>query len=305
MKVFLILIVLLISPLTALEKWKASPLSPGIWRAVPYKEGYYPASVTRVDGDSIEFRIFDVSLPVEEWPFLTVDTSSIKLLQKDSTETLEELIAYLKENHYLVSSNIENAMRQIDRNWFCSDSPYFDGAINVGHKSCISSPHIHALALGISQPNLSKAKKILDVGCGTGYLTAVFASLSPEARVFGMECMPELAECAKETINHFLPQEVSSRISFLVGDGEKGCPEEGPYDIIHVGFMCHNIPEPLLDQLAIGGYLLIPVGHKPYIHDDRCLAGEYYFVKKESSSSFKIINLFGCAFVPSISHPLR
>jgi protein-L-isoaspartate(D-aspartate) O-methyltransferase len=120
---------------------------------------------------------------------------------------------------------------------------------------------IHAMACEALYPALSRPNaRILDVGCGSGYLTAVFARLNPSATVVGIDCVPGLVDMSRANIAQHDSDLLRSHIKLAVSDGTKGYPDGAPYDVIHVGAAAERVPGPLLQQLKVGGMMLIPVG---------------------------------------------
>ncbi|KIH54943.1 putative protein-L-isoaspartate O-methyltransferase, partial [Ancylostoma duodenale] len=120
----------------------------------------------------------------------------------------------------------------------------------------------HAAALEYLKNHLTEGAYALDVGSGSGYLTVCMALMTGSSgKVVGIEHIPQLVELAKEnTMKHHADLINSGRILFVEGDGRKGYPMEQKYDAIHVGAAAETIPQPLIDQLAEGGRMLIPVG---------------------------------------------
>jgi protein-L-isoaspartate(D-aspartate) O-methyltransferase len=131
---------------------------------------------------------------------------------------------------------------------------YEDSALPIGSGQTISQPSIHALYLDVLK--LTGRERVLEVGTGSGFQTALLARLA--AQVFTIERVAALMERAKEVLR---AQQVNN-VSFLVGDGTIGWREYGPYDAILVGAGSPTVPQPLIDQLAVGGRLLCPVGDR-------------------------------------------
>ncbi len=131
---------------------------------------------------------------------------------------------------------------------------YEDSALPIGSGQTISQPSIHALYLDVLK--LTGKERVLEIGTGSGFQTALLARLA--AQVFTIERVAPLMERAKEVLR---AQQVNN-VSFLVGDGTIGWREYGPYDAILVGAGSPTVPQPLIDQLAIGGRLLCPVGNR-------------------------------------------
>ena len=129
---------------------------------------------------------------------------------------------------------------------------YEDTALPIGNGQTISQPSIHARYLELLK--LQGREKVLEVGTGSGYQTVLLAHLA--AQVFSIERIAALLETAREAI----ARAGVGNVSLLLGDGTLGWREYAPYDAILVSAAAPNVPQPLVDQLAEGGRLLIPLG---------------------------------------------
>jgi len=129
---------------------------------------------------------------------------------------------------------------------------YDDAALPIGSGQTISQPSIHALYLDVLR--LTGRERVLEIGTGSGFQTALLARLA--AQVFTIERVVALMDRAKEVLRGL----AVNNVSYLVGDGTIGWREYGPYDAILVGAGSPTVPQPLIDQLAVGGRLLCPVG---------------------------------------------
>ena len=157
-------------------------------------------------------------------------------------------------------ARVLNAMRTVPRELFVPpgerDAAYYDGALPIGDGQTISQPFVvahmtEALKLGSSD-------KVLEIGTGSGYQTAVLSLLAGE--VYTVERLAWLSEQAQKTL-----REINCHnVTFRIGDGSLGWPEAGPFDAILVTCAAPNVPPPLVEQLANGGRLVVPVGPRGY-----------------------------------------
>ncbi|RJP35921.1 MAG: protein-L-isoaspartate(D-aspartate) O-methyltransferase [Phycisphaerales bacterium] len=129
---------------------------------------------------------------------------------------------------------------------------YDDGALAVGEGQTISQPYI--VGYMTAELDVGAEHRVLEVGTGTGYQTAVLARLA--TRVYTVERLPRLAQAAAETLAALGVANVVTR----VGDGSLGWPEEAPFDRIIVTAGAPGVPQTLLNQLTDGGILVAPVG---------------------------------------------
>lgn len=148
------------------------------------------------------------------------------------------------------------AMSRIPRHEFVEPSfqhkAYGDHPLPIGDNQTISQPYIVALMTQLAEPR--PTDRALDVGTGSGYQAAVLAELCEE--VYGIEILEPLAESSAERLGELGYDNAMVRH----GDGFRGWPEKGPFDVILVAAAPPDVPEPLIDQLAPGGRLVIPVG---------------------------------------------
>ncbi len=135
---------------------------------------------------------------------------------------------------------------------------YADGPIPIGHGQTISQPYI--VALMSEMLHLKSTDRVLEIGTGSGYQAAVLGMLAAE--VHTVEMIPELATRAAKLLKELN----YDNIQVHTGDGSLGLPEDAPFDGILVAAAAPSTPQPLLDQLADGGRLVIPVGERGYQH---------------------------------------
>lgn len=158
----------------------------------------------------------------------------------------------------ITSKGVLEAMGKIQRDRFIEEAlvgeAYNDHPLPIGHKQTISQPYI--VALMTEALELEGDEKVLEIGTGSGYQTAILAELSE--KVYTIERVRNLMVKARNT----LAELGYNNILFKAFDGTLGWAEHKPYDAIIVTAGAPKIPQPLLDQLADGGRLIIPVGNK-------------------------------------------
>jgi protein-L-isoaspartate(D-aspartate) O-methyltransferase len=150
-----------------------------------------------------------------------------------------------------------DAMRRVPRHLFIPEKrrreAYGDFPIPIGLKQTISQPYIVAYMTQALQ--LQKRDRVLEIGTGSGYQAAVLGELVRE--VYTIEIIPELGERSEKLLGDLGYRNIHVR----VGDGYKGWPDKAPFDAIIVTAAPPRLPQPLLDQLKIGGRMIIPVGN--------------------------------------------
>jgi protein-L-isoaspartate(D-aspartate) O-methyltransferase len=186
-------------------------------------------------------------------------------------------------------NRVLEAMRRVPREAFVEpgfeEFAYQDRPLPIGQGQTISQPYI--VALTIEAAELKPGDSVLEVGCGSGYVTAVMAQIAD--RVYGIERHPSLAEAARERFRTLGYGNVDLR----VGDGTRGWPEAAPFDAIIVSAGSPTVPPSLKSQLAVGGRLLIPVGPEKRHQDLLKLT-------RKSEMEYEQENLGGVVFVPLI-----
>jgi protein-L-isoaspartate(D-aspartate) O-methyltransferase len=187
----------------------------------------------------------------------------------------------------IIDENVLNAVRKIPRHLFIDSSfeshAYQDKAFPIAAEQTISMPY--TVAFQSQTLEVKSGEKVLEIGTGSGYQTAVLLEL--KAEVYSIERQRELF---KKT-SLFLPKLGYNPKKFIFGDGYKGLPEQAPFDKIIVTAGAPYVPKPLLSQLKIGGRLLIPVGDKTQIMT--------LFIRK-SAKEFEKHELGDFAFVPML-----
>lgn len=160
------------------------------------------------------------------------------------------------ESRGVADPRVLQAMRAVPRDRFVPEEmaarAYEDRPLPIGHGQTISQPYIVAYmtdALGVLNDH-----RVLEIGTGSGYQAAILGELARD--VYTIEIVPELARRAAAALRELGYTNVHVR----AGDGYAGWPEEAPFDRIMVTAAPEQIPQPLIDQLAVGGRLIVPVG---------------------------------------------
>jgi protein-L-isoaspartate(D-aspartate) O-methyltransferase len=177
------------------------------------------------------------------------------------------------------------AMRKIPRHLFLDEAlwpqAYEDHPLPIGEKQTISQPYI--VALMTEALRLTGKEKILEIGSGSGYQTAILAELAEQ--VYTIERIPTIAKRARKIFDQLQYR----NIVITIGDGTSGWKEHSPYDGIIVTAASPSAPRPLFEQLAAGGRLVIPIGDE--------FNQELMVYEKEDEKEFKEENYGGCRFV--------
>ena len=168
-----------------------------------------------------------------------------------------QLVSTLQEKG-IRSLSVLRAVSEVPRHIFVPDSvrhrAYEDAALPIGQGQTISQPYVQALYLEAA--NLTGRERVLEVGTGSGYQTALLAQLADS--VFSIERVASLAQSARAALD----QAGVRNVTVLVGDGTLGWRPFAPYDVILVAAASPDVPQPLLDQLAPGGRMIVPVGSR-------------------------------------------
>jgi protein-L-isoaspartate(D-aspartate) O-methyltransferase len=185
----------------------------------------------------------------------------------------------------ITDKRVLKAMRRVRRHLFVPedlrDLAYTDRPLPIGHGQTISQPYIVALMTQLGHPG--ESARVLDVGTGSGYQAAVLAELVQQ--VYSIEILCPLADAARQRLKSLGYDNVEVRC----GDGHLGWSKHAPFDVIIVAAAPEHVPQPLIDQLASGGRLVIPVG-KYY--------QELIVIEKQPDGSIKKRTVAPVAFVP-------
>eukprot|EP00286_Rhodomonas_abbreviata_P007499 CAMPEP_0181319848 /NCGR_PEP_ID=MMETSP1101-20121128/17797_1 /TAXON_ID=46948 /ORGANISM="Rhodomonas abbreviata, Strain Caron Lab Isolate" /LENGTH=224 /DNA_ID=CAMNT_0023427489 /DNA_START=109 /DNA_END=783 /DNA_ORIENTATION=+ len=173
------------------------------------------------------------------------------------------LVGNLKSAGIISSPNVENAMGACDRQFYAARNAFEDAPQLIGFNVTISAPHMHGMCLEALSNHLKPGMRALDVGSGSGYLTACMAIMvGTSGLAVGIEHVPDLVKRSIENVKADGKGGLleAGNLVLTEGDGRLGYPPSAPYDAIHVGAAAPTIPEALVQQLKPGGRLIIPVG---------------------------------------------
>ncbi|KAG5185762.1 l-isoaspartyl protein carboxyl methyltransferase, like [Tribonema minus] len=175
----------------------------------------------------------------------------------------EALVENLWDSGIITHENVRAAMLNTDRGVYAPARHYDDTPQPLGLGQTISAPHMHATAAELLAPAIPhEGARVLDVGCGSGYLTAVLARLAgPSGKVWGIDCLPQLVHLSEANVRRDDARLLDEgRVTLHARSGWDGLPEAAPFDAIHVGAAAASIPPKLAEQLKVGGRMVIPVG---------------------------------------------
>jgi len=199
----------------------------------------------------------------------------------------EQMVSGQLRARGIYDQRVLSAMSRVPRHQFVADEyrdqAYEDHPLPIGEGQTISQPYIVAIMLQALA--LHGSEKVLEIGTGSGYQTALLAELARE--VYSVERHPSLAQSAKEILRHL---EYTSP-SVIVGDGSEGLSDQAPFVAIIVSAAAPRIPSALFEQLCEGGRMIVPVGP--------AYAQQLQLVRKQNNDAF-VDNLEGCRFVPLI-----
>jgi len=206
----------------------------------------------------------------------------------DYEESRERMVAEQIEARDVHDPRVVAAMRRVPRHLFIPEVPpalaYTDRPQPIAAAQTISQPLM--VALMTQALDLWGDEKVLEIGTGSGYQTAILAELS--ASVFSVERHAVLADAARSVLASLGYRNVAIH----VGDGTLGRPEDAPYDRILVTAGAPRVPRPLIDQLAEGGVLVAPIGDR--------FTQELVELHKRPGGGMQHVNHGACVFVPLV-----
>jgi protein-L-isoaspartate(D-aspartate) O-methyltransferase len=177
------------------------------------------------------------------------------------------------------------AMRKVPRHLFVpkeyENEAYDDNPLPIGYGQTISQPYIVAYMTEVSKPDSSK--KVLEIGTGSGYQAAILAEIVN--KVYSIEIVPELAMESAERLKKLGYDNVTVKY----GDGYKGWKEFSPFDIVIVTAAAEQIPQPLIEQLAENGRLVMPIGAPQAIQELMLLVKKNGKIEKTRLTSVRFV----------------
>ena len=177
-------------------------------------------------------------------------------MDRSQVDSKRELFRKLLRN--ISSETVIRAMEQVPRERFVPQDSrhmaYLDLPLSIGEGQTISQPYI--VAMMTEAMELSGGDRVLEIGTGSGYQTAILSALTPRGRVVTMERVPALMQQARQRLEEL----GYCNVEVQLAGSSLGCPSKGPYDAIIVTAAAPRLPKSLISQLAIGGRLVIPVG---------------------------------------------
>ncbi|HUT05541.1 MAG TPA: protein-L-isoaspartate(D-aspartate) O-methyltransferase [Nitrosopumilaceae archaeon] len=208
-------------------------------------------------------------------------------IDKKYESQMNELIKIMKNSGFLNDNKVELAIRKNPRHEFVPKSllnrAYKDTPLSLMKKQTISQPSVVSRMTELL--NVKKGQKILEIGSGSGWQSAILSFLIGNGEVFSIERHPELVEFAKENLDKLGIQNVN----VILGDGSLGLLKKAPFDRIIITAACKKVPPPLFEQLSLDGLLIAPVGEYPQ---------SLILFKKTPQGIIEIKNQPGYVFVP-------
>ena len=181
-----------------------------------------------------------------------------KPIEKKYQIALNDLVNYLKNSRFLNDKNVEDAFRNIPRHEFVPsselDCAYYNEPLPIKKNQTISQPAV--VSRMTEWLDVRQGQKVLEIGTGSGWQTAILSYLVGPGIVYSVEIKPELVKFAQENLEKL----GINNVHIILSDGSIGYSKASPYDRIMITAACTKIPLPLLDQLADGGLLIAPVG---------------------------------------------
>lgn len=204
----------------------------------------------------------------------------------------EEMVRGLEQRGYIESPEVKEAFRSVPREEFVPSKvekeAYADRPLPIGQGQTISAPSMVAIMLEVLKAE--QGQKVLEIGTGSGYNAALLGEIvGAEGKVYTIERLESVAKTGRRN----LEERGYDQVEVIVGDGTKGYEEEAPWDRILVTACAPEIPNPLVEQLEVGGRLAAPVG-------SHYMSQTLLAVEKTGEEKTEVERHGGCAFVPLV-----
>lgn len=179
--------------------------------------------------------------------------------------SMKILVNDLYKKGFYKSKIVGDAMLQVDRKFFCNcfTSSYEDRPFPLTYGSFIGAPSLHATVLQLMKRHIRPGPtptKALDIGCGSGYLTAAMATMMGQGLVIGIDHMKALTNIAYSNIRELKSEVLMNKVRIVAADGRRGYAQLAPYDLIHCGAFAETIPDTFKKQLKPGGRVIMALG---------------------------------------------
>ena len=201
-----------------------------------------------------------------------------------------ELVSLLEGAGYIRRPEVRAAFLQVPRERFVPEdlrtSAYEDVPLPIGYGQTISAPSM--IAIMLEEAALTRGEKVLEVGTGSGYTTALLAEITGPESVVSIERLRELEPFGRENLHA-----AGYEVRVLIGDGTLGFPQEAPYDCILATAGAPNIPKAWKEQTKVGGRIVAPVGRSR-------LSQVLVTARRVGPEKWEIMEGTPCAFVPLV-----
>ena len=207
---------------------------------------------------------------------------------------LDELIIIMKKSGFLNDDKVESAFRMIPRHEFVpianKEEAYENKPLLIMKNQTISQPSV--VSRMTEWLDVKKGQRILEIGTGSGWQTAILSYMVESGNVCSIERHPQLVEFARKNLDKL----GVNNVRVILGDGGLGFPDESPFDRIIITAACKKIPDLLMKQLSVDGLLIAPVGGFPQ---------SLVLLKKTPNGIVEIKNETGYSFVPFLNNKNR